>query len=160
MALKVGDAAPDFKLPCANGDTPGEFKLSDWRGKKVVLAFYPLDFTPVCQSELTAFQADLAKFTGLNAQIVGISTDSVFSHIAFQRQLGGLQFPLAADRWPYAAAAASYGIFPAIGHTVPFIQDRAIFIIDGEGRLAWSKVYDLGKKPDNAEILAELKKLP
>jgi peroxiredoxin len=95
----------------------------------------------------------------LNAQVVGVSTDSVFSHIAFQKQMGGLKFPLATDRWPYAGTAASYGIFPPTQHQVPFIQDRAIFIIDKEGKIAWSKIYELRQQPENSEILSELKKL-
>ena len=73
--------------------------------------------------------------------------------------MGGLKFPLATDRWPYAGTAASYGIFPPTQHQVPFIQDRAIFIIDKQGKIAWSKIYELRQQPENSEILAELKKL-
>lgn len=112
MALKVGDPAPDFKLTSATGEAQGEVELSKLRGKNVVLAFYPLDFTPVCQSELGAFQADLDKFRNANTEVVGICTDSVFAHMAFQKHLGGLQFPLATDRWPYAEVASAYGVFP------------------------------------------------
>jgi peroxiredoxin len=136
-----------------------ELELSSLRGKNVILAFYPLDFTPVCQSELSAFQKELGKFTDLNTQIVGISTDTVFAHIAFQKQLGGLQFPLATDRWPYAEAATAYGVFPPTRHVIPFINDRAIFIVDKAGKIAWMKIYEIREQPDNAEILAELKKL-
>jgi len=159
MTLKIGDMAPDFKLSCATGDVQSELELSALRGKNVVLAFYPLDFTPVCQSELAAFQRELGKFTELNAQVVGISTDTVFAHIAFQRHLGGCQFPLATDRWPYAEAATAYGVFPPTKHVIPFINDRAIFIVDKQGKIAWMKVYEIREQPDNAEILAELKKL-
>jgi peroxiredoxin len=160
MALKVGDPAPNFKLACTTGESQGEFELAAQRGKKVVVAFYPLDFTPVCHSELGALQADLVKFTDLHAEIVGISTDSVFSHIAFQKHLGGLTFPLATDRWPYAEVAAAYGVFPPTKHPIPFINDRAVFIVDKDGRIAWSKIYELRQQPDNEEILRELKKLP
>ena len=83
-----------------------------------MLAFYPLDFTPVCQSELGSFQADLDKFTGANTEVLGICTDSVFAHIAFQKHLGGLKFPLATDRWPYAEVATAYGVFPP--PSIPF----------------------------------------
>lgn len=108
---------------------------------------------------MSAFEADLAKFAGLNAQVVGVSTDSVFSHIAFQKQLGGLKFPLAVDRWPYAEVAVAYGVFPPTKHQIPFINDRAVFIIDKSGEIAWVKIYELREQPDNSEILAELKKL-
>jgi len=90
---------------------------------------------------------------------VGVSTDSVFSHIAFQKSLGGLQFPLTTDRWPYAKTAADYGIFPPTKHEIPFVNDRAVFIVDAQGKIAWMKIYELRQLPDNAEILEALKKL-
>jgi len=95
----------------------------------------------------------------MNAQVVGVSTDSVFCHIAYQKHLGGLKYPLAVDRWPYAETAAAYGIFPPTKHQIPFINDRAIFIVDKDGKIAWSKIYELREQPNNKEILAELKKL-
>ncbi|MBZ5544084.1 MAG: redoxin domain-containing protein [Acidobacteriia bacterium] len=96
----------------------------------------------------------------MNAQVVGVNTDSVPSHIAFQKSLGGLSYPLASDRWPYAETAQAYGIFPASKHPVPFINDRAVFIVDRNGKVAWAKVYELKQQPDIAEILDALKKLP
>lgn len=159
MALKVGDAAPDFTLTAATGESQSEVALSSMRGKNVVLAFYPLDFTPVCQNELGALQEDIEKFKKANTELVGICTDSVFTHMAFQKHLGGLEFPLATDRWPYAEVATAYGVFPATRHPVPYINDRAVFIIDKDGKIAWSKIYELREQPDNEEILAELKKL-
>jgi len=90
---------------------------------------------------------------------VGVSTDTVFSHVAFQKSLGGLKFPLATDRWPYAQTAEAYGVFPPTRHQIPFINDRAVFIVDKNGTIAWSKVYELRQLPDNAEILEALKKL-
>jgi peroxiredoxin len=104
-------------------------------------------------------QADLSRFAALNAQVVGVNTDSVPCHIAFQQSLGGLAFPLASDRWPYAKTAEAYGIFPASKHPVPFFNDRAIFIVDKEGKIAWSKVYELREQPDDAEILEALRQL-
>jgi mycoredoxin-dependent peroxiredoxin len=158
MTLKVGDAAPDFNLKSATGDTQGEFKLSDFEGKKkVVIVFYALDFTPVCTSELPEFQAHLAKFVGQDAEVVGVSTDTVFSHIAFQKDMGGLDFPLAADRWPYADTAKAYGIFPPTRHQIPFVNDRAIFIVDKNRKVAWAKVYELGDLPDVGEVLEALR---
>lgn len=108
---------------------------------------------------MSAIQADLAKFAGANAQVVGVNTDSVFSHIAFQKHLGGLKYPLATDRWPYAKTAEAYGIFPPTRHQIPFVNDRAIFIVDKQGKIAWSKIYELKQQPDNGEILEALTKL-
>ena len=90
---------------------------------------------------------------------MGVCTDTVFCHIAFQKSLGGLRFPLATDRWPYAGTAAAYGIFPPTKHQVPFINDRAVFIVDKDGKIAWIKLYELKEQPDIGEILAALKKL-
>lgn len=90
---------------------------------------------------------------------MGVNTDSVFSHIAFQKYLGGLKFPLASDRWPYAETAKAYGIFPASMHQIPFVNDRAVFIVDKDGRIAWSKVYELKQQPDNSEILEALREV-
>jgi len=90
---------------------------------------------------------------------VGVNTDTVFSHIAFQKSLGGLSFPLLSDRWPYAKTAEAYGVFPPTKHQVPFINDRAVFIVDKNGKIAWLKVYELKQVPDIAEILEALKKI-
>lgn len=87
---------------------------------------------------------------------MGVNTDSVFSHIAFQKSLGGLKYPLAADCWPYAATAQAYGIFPPSKHEIPFVNDRAIFVVDKDGKIAWSKVYELRQLPDLDEVLDTL----
>jgi peroxiredoxin len=90
---------------------------------------------------------------------LGVSTDSVFSHQAFQKELGGLSFALLTDRWPYAETAKAYGIFPPAKHQIPFVNDRAVFIVDKNGKIAWAKIYELKEQPDNQEILGELAKL-
>ena len=90
---------------------------------------------------------------------MGVNTDTIFSHSAFQESLGGLSFPLASDRWPYAKAAETYGICPPTRHDFAFVNDRAVFIVDKGGKIAWSKTYDLGESPDNAEILEAVRKL-
>jgi alkyl hydroperoxide reductase subunit AhpC len=92
----------------------------------------------------------------MDAQVVGVCTDTVFSHIAFQGSLGGVEFPLAADRWPYAATAQAFGVFPPSKHQIPFVNDRAIFIVDKNGKVAWAKVYELRELPDVDEVLQAL----
>jgi len=108
---------------------------------------------------MSVMQANLAQFTGLNAQVVGINTDTIFTHKAFQKSLGGLSFPLASDRWPYAEAATAYGIFPAVKHQFGGVNDRAVFVLDKEGKIAWSKVYELRQLPEVNEILAAVRPL-
>jgi len=90
---------------------------------------------------------------------VGVNTDTVFSHIAFQKQLGGLKFPLATDRWPYAKTAEAYRVFPPTKPHIPFVNDRAVVIVDKQGKIAWLKVYELKQQPENSEILEALQKL-
>ena len=160
MALKVGDLAPDFKVPATTGDDQADFHLASYRGKKnVVIVFFPAAFTSVCSSELTGFQAGLSNFAGYSAEVVGISTDSVPAQTAFQEKLGGLSFPLASDRWPYAKTGETYGVFPATKHKFSPFNDRAIFIVDREGKIAWFKIYPASERPDIGEVLGVLKKL-
>lgn len=90
---------------------------------------------------------------------MGVNTDTVFSHIAFQKALGGLSFPLATDRWPYAKTAEAYGIFPPTKHQIPFVNDRAVFVVDKNGKIAWVKVYELKQLPNNADVLDALRNL-
>src|SRR5262249_41849859 len=108
---------------------------------------------------MSVMQQNLASLTDLGARVVGVNTDSIFSHKAFQKSLGGLSFPLASDRWPYAETATAYGIFPATKHQLGGINDRATFIVDKEGRIAWAKVYELRQLPDVSEIVAAVQAL-
>ena len=160
MALTVGDVAPEFKVPATTGDDQADFQLASYRGKKnVVIVFFPAAFTSVCSSELKGFQADLSKFAGYGAEVVGISTDSVPAQVAFQEKLGGLSFPLASDRWPYAKTGEAYGVFPATKHKFAPFNDRAIFVVDKQGKIAWFKIYPASEEPKTDEVLDVLKKL-
>ena len=92
MAIQVGADAPDFELPSnemENGRPGKKIKLSDFRGKKnVVLAFYPLDFSPTCSTENACFREDFSEFEKAGAQVLGISVDSAWAHMAFAKQMG------------------------------------------------------------------------
>jgi peroxiredoxin (alkyl hydroperoxide reductase subunit C) len=142
---KVGQPAPDFNLPSTkNIDTLAEnVKLSDYKGKWLILLFYPLDFTFVCPTELTAFSDRLDELNGIGAEVVGISTDSVHSHRAWiktprdQNGIEGLQYPLASDVG--GRLAAKYNILVEDAN----IALRGLFIINPEGVLQYSVVHDL-----------------
>ena len=101
----------------------------------------------------------MTQFAEYDAEVVGISTDSVPAQTAFQEKLGGLSFPLGSDRWPYAKTGEAYGVFPATQHKFPAFNDRAIFVVDKQGKIAWRRIYPAAEKPDVDEVLAELKKL-
>ena len=158
MPIAVGAEAPDFELPSSeldNGKPGKKIKLSDFRGKKnVVLAFYPLDFSPVCSSENECFRNDFSDFEKTGAQVLGISVDSVWTHAAFARHLK-LGYPLLADFNPRGDVAAKYGLFLADKG----ITARATVVVDKNGKVAWFKQQDIPQARANAEILQALGKL-
>ena len=145
--LKVGEEVPDFELPAVVGNIKSQFKLSDYRGKKnVVLAFYPADWTPVCASQLPGLNTDLERFAGYDAEIVGISVDSIPSHTAWQKkEIGVLSFPLASDFFPHGSVAKKFGVLRE-GDPIPGITERAIFVVGKNGKLAFAKVYPIGQR--------------
>lgn len=152
MALSVGTAAPDFSLKDQNQK---DVKLSDYRGKKnVVMVFYPLDWSPICTNEHVCLVNDMKQFDQLDAQVLGLSVDSVWSHKAFAEKTG-IQYPLLADFQPRGAVAEKFGVYlPDKG-----ITGRAIAIIDRKGNVAWFKNYDIPVVPDIKEVSQALAKV-
>ena len=142
---KVGQPAPDFNLPSTkNMETLGEnISLSDYKGKWLILVFYPLDFTFVCPTELTAFSDRIDELQGVGAEVLGVSTDSVHSHRAWiktprdQNGIEGLAYPLLSDVG--GRLAAKYNILVEEAN----IALRGLFIVDPEGVLRYSVVHDL-----------------
>ncbi len=150
--IGVGKTAPDFTLKDHNQN---DVTLSSFRGKRnVVLAFYPLDFSPVCSKEHACFTSDLKDFEGLNAQVLGVSVDSVWAHKAFAEHLK-INYPLLADFHPKGATAENYGLYLADKG----ITNRATVIVDKQGIVRYVKVYDIPQQRANAELTAELAKL-
>ena len=149
--LKIGDTAPDFALPDANGSI---VSLKDFRGKKVVLYFYPKDNTPGCTRQACAFVENYAAFNSRNIVVIGISKDSVASHRKFADKYN-LPFILLAD--PELAAIQAYGVWQEkkLYGKVSMGVVRTTFIIDENGNIA--KVMPKVKPDTNAaEILSEL----
>jgi alkyl hydroperoxide reductase subunit AhpC len=108
---------------------------------------------------MPAYNADLDRFAGFDAQVVGMSVDSVYSHIAWQKKdIGMMNYPLCADFYPHGEVAKKYGVLRE-GEPAPGINERAIFIVDMEGKIAFSKVYRLDEQPPNAELFEALKEL-
>ena len=123
MPPGVGDPAPDFSLPGTGGM---DYSLADYRGKPVVLVFYPGDNTPVCTNQLNTYTRDIAQFEELGAQVLAISPQDVASHEAFSCKQGGFAFPLLADS--DKQVARDYGVLGPIG-----FYRRSVFVIDGAG---------------------------
>ncbi|WP_026486009.1 peroxiredoxin [Caldanaerobius polysaccharolyticus] len=145
----VGKQVPDMRLP----STKGDISLADFKGKWVVLFFYPLDFSPVCASELPVFNAKKGEFDNLNAVLIGANTDSVFSHNAWIEQLGGIDFPLISDYNKELVRKFDI-LIEDMG-----IALRAAFIIDPEGKIRYEVVHEplIGRNVD--EILRVLQAL-
>ncbi|HUK31245.1 MAG TPA: peroxiredoxin [Candidatus Acidoferrum sp.] len=149
MAISVGQAAPDFTL---KDQSMQEVKLADYRGKKnVVIVFYPLDWSPVCTNEHACFANDMKKFESLDAQVLGLSVDSAWSHKAFAEKMG-IHYPLLADFQPRGAVADKFGVYLADKG----ITGRAIAIINKAGNVAWFKNYDIPVVPDLNEVAQAL----
>jgi peroxiredoxin 2/4 len=142
---KVGQPAPDFNMPSTkNMETLAEnVKLSDYKGKWLILLFYPLDFTFVCPTELTAFSERIDELNGIGAEVIGVSTDSVHSHRAWiktprdQNGVADLQYPLASDVG--GKLARKFNILVE----EEGIALRGLFIINPEGVLQYAVVHDL-----------------
>jgi mycoredoxin-dependent peroxiredoxin len=152
MAVEVGDGAPDFELKDQHG---APVKLSDFRGKKVVLVFYPLAFSGVCQGELCEIRDELPSFDGGgDVQVLAVSVDSMFSHRSWAEQQG-YQFPLLSDFWPHGEVAKEYGVFDETRG----VATRGTFIIDADGVVRWKVVNAIPDARDLGEyrkVLAEL----
>ena len=152
--LQVGDTAPDFELP-SHMDRNKKVKLSDLRGQNVVLAFYPFDWTPVCSTQMPSYEADKSRFEGLNAQVLGISCDSAPSHAAWANELGGISYDLLADFHPKGEVCKLYGTF----REDDGFSNRAVFVVDKEGKIAYIDHHELLDVPKNEEVFAVLKDL-
>jgi peroxiredoxin len=149
MPISVGQTAPEFSL---KDQSMQEVKLADYRGKKnVVMVFYPLDWSPVCTNEHACMVNDMKKFESLDAQVLGLSVDSAWSHKAYAEKMG-IRYPLLADFQPRGAVAEKFGVYLADKG----ITGRAIAIINKAGNVAWFKQYDIPVVPDLNEVVQAL----
>jgi peroxiredoxin len=149
MSISVGQTAPDFTLM---NQEKKEVNLSDFAGKKnVVMMFYPLDWSPTCTTEHACMVNDMRSFDTLDAEVLGVSVDSVWSHKAYAEKMG-IKYSLLADFQPRGAMAEKYGVYLADKG----ITGRSIVIINKAGKVAWVKDYDIPVVPDLKEVAAAL----
>lgn len=133
MSIGIGDTAPDFTLPGTGGST---YSLQQFRGKPVVLVFYPGDNTPVCTRQLCSYNDELSQFAGLSAQVLGISTQSVESHEKFAAK-HGFKFPLLAD--VDKSVHRAYGVLGLMD-----MPRRSVFVLDASGTIRYAHRAVLG----------------
>jgi peroxiredoxin len=150
-ALPPGKPAPDFALKSTPDQT---VRLSELRGRPVVLVFYPADWSPVCGDQVGLYNEMLSEFQEMGAQILGISVDGVWCHSAFARDRK-LHFPLLADFEPKGEVARLYGVYRSSDGTCK----RALFVINAEGVIHWSYVSPVGVNPGANGILSALDEL-
>ena len=128
--IEPGTKAPDFTLRDQEGN---EVSLADFAGRKLVLAFYPADFSPVCTDQLSIYQEVLGEIEAKGATLVGVSVDSVFCHRAFREQLG-LTMPLLSDFHPKGEMSSAYGAYREDRGAT----NRSLVLVDEDGVVAWS----------------------
>jgi len=149
--LPPGTRAPDFALSW----TPDQVvSLAQLRGRPVILAFYPADWSPVCSDQMALYQQVLPEFQKFNAALVGISVDGVWSHLAFAKERN-LQFPLLADFEPKGEVARAYHVYRADVGT----SERALYVLDAGGIVRWSYVSPVSVNPGADGILRALEDL-
>ena len=150
--LEAGVAAPDFSLHVTADQT---LALRDLRGRPVILAFYPADWSPVCGDQMALYNEILPDFAKFHAELVGISVDGVWCHGAFAENRH-LHFPLLADFEPKGAVARQFGVY----READGITERALFVIDKNGIITWSYRSPIAVNPGADGILEALENLP
>jgi peroxiredoxin len=149
--LPAGTPAPDFTLPV----TPEQkLSLQELRGQPVILAFYPADWSPVCGDQMALYNEILPEFQKFGAQLMGVSVDGVWCHRAFA-EARQLHFPLLSDFEPKGTVARSYGAY----RTADGVSERALFVIDKTGTIAWSYCSPIAVNPGADGILEALEGL-
>ena len=153
MALQPGVEAPDFELSSHRG---GTVRLSDFRGRKnVLIAFHPLAFTPICATQMCGYESDRTRLDEHDAVALAISIDPQPSKTAWAKALGPISFDLLSDFHPHGEVASRYGVF----RQKEGFSERAVFLVDKQGRIAWAKVYDIPEQPNNEDVFAALRQL-
>ena len=149
--LPAGTNAPGFELPSGPDQ---KLSLADLRGRPTILVFYPEDWSPVCSDQLALYQELLPEFERYDAELVGISVDGIWSHLAFARDRN-LHFPLLSDFEPKGEVARTYGVYQEGAGT----SERALFVIDSDGVVRWSYVSPMDVNPGADGILRALEGL-
>src|SRR5439155_17642315 len=149
--LPAGTGAPSFELPA----TPdSKVSLAELQGRPAILVFYPEDWSPVCSDQLALYQQLLPEFQRFNAELLGISVDGIWSHLAFARDRN-LHFPLLSDFEPKGEVARAYRVYREGDGT----SERALYVIDADGVIRWSYVSPVGINPGADGILRALESL-
>jgi peroxiredoxin len=150
MALQIGDPAPQFTLVSSEKQ---EVSLSDFKGKKVILHFFPFAFTSICTTQLCTMRDNFGYYEGLNAQILGISVDTPFTLAKFKEE-NGYQFPLLSD-FNKTVSAAYGALYEEFAFGMKGVSKRSAFVIDENQHIAYAEVLEEAKNLPNFDAIAE-----
>ncbi len=159
MLLAPGEVAPDFDLPALIGGVKKRFHLREQlEQKRIVLAFYPLNWEPVSARQLVEYQAVTEEFRRHKAEMVAISVDSIMNTTVWEREIGPFDYALCSDFWPHGEVGRAYGVLrecePHAG-----TSQRAIFVVERNARIVYSKLCDWRELPPISETLDALRGL-
>jgi peroxiredoxin len=156
--LLPGEIAPDFDLPALVAGVKKRFHLREQlETTSVVLTFYPLNWNTVSARQLAEYQTERSLIFP-QAEVVAISVDSIMNTTVWEREIGPFEFPLCSDFWPHGEVSRSYGVFreqsPLAG-----ASERALFVVERSGKLAFSRVYGLEDSPPISDLLQHVRRL-
>jgi peroxiredoxin len=156
--VSVGNPAPDFELPALVGGVRKNFRLAQFRGKTVVLAFYPFNWQEASLQQLAAYQAQRPRLLACNAETVAINVESIMNTTAWERAHGPFDFPLCSDFWPHGAVCGRYGVLRESGCGAG-ASEHALFVVAPSGLVLFCKSYEPDAIPSLDEVFPLLEKV-
>jgi len=156
--MSVGDTAPDFELPALIGGVRKIFRLSEYRGKILVLAFYPFNWQEASIQQMVSYQAQRARVSASSAETVAINVESIMNTTAWERENGPFDFPLCSDFWPHGEVCARYGVLRTSG-TGAGASERAVCVVNGGGQVVFQKTYGWEEIPPLDEVFPLLERV-
>jgi peroxiredoxin len=156
--VSVGDAAPDFELPALIGGVRKTFRLSEYRGKTVVLAFYPFNWRETSIQQMVGYQAQRPRVLASNAETVAINVESIMNTTAWERENGPFDFPLCSDFWPHGEVCARYGMLRQSGADAG-ASERAVCVVNRDGQVVFQRIHAWEEVPPLDEMLSLLERV-
>jgi peroxiredoxin len=156
--VSVGDAAPNFELPALIGGVRKTFRLSEYRGKTLVLAFHPFNWQAASIQQMVSYQAQRPRVLASNAETVAINVESLMNTTAWERENGPFDFPLCSDFWPHGEVCARYGMLRTSGVGAG-ASERAICVLNRGGQVVFQKTYGWEEVPPLDEVFSLLEKM-
>jgi peroxiredoxin len=156
--VSVGDAAPDFELPALIGGVRKTFRLSEYRGKTVVLAFYPFNWRETSIQQMVGYQAQRPRVLASNAETVAINVESIMNTTAWERENGPFDFPLCSDFWPHGEVSARYGMLRQSGVGAG-ASERAVCVVNRDGQVVFQRIHGWEEVPPLDQMLSLLEKV-